>query len=223
VDTKRPFIASRSARASGSTRWAKVTIAFTLSILRRVDECRPAFPTTNILSHSKRSNDGSLRATTSLRASDITADLAAAGHLLSRPTTTCIIGGLVPSRPCEAGPRRLLALLGQFGRRSKSSGSRGEADVQRTCSDLPRLTQSGRRTIRACPVRNCLPAGGDDITASRPSSHRCLGRRGRAAQSGMPTARARRGGEGFAPPVYAIDRPLQISLGGFPRVRSRRH
>jgi hypothetical protein len=27
---------------------------------------------------------------------------------------------------------RLLALLGQFGRRSKSSGSRGEADVQRT-------------------------------------------------------------------------------------------
>jgi hypothetical protein len=95
---------------------------FTLSILRRVDECRPAFPTTNILSHSKRPNGGSLRATTSLRASDITADLAAAAHLLSRPTTTSIIGGLVPSRPCEAGLRRLLALLRHSGQRSKSSG-----------------------------------------------------------------------------------------------------
>ena len=31
----------------------------------------------------------------------------------------------------------LLALLGQFGLPSKSSGFKGEADVQRTCSDLP--------------------------------------------------------------------------------------
>jgi hypothetical protein len=34
---------------------------------------------------------------------------------------------------------------------------------------------------------------------------------------------AGRGGEGLALPVYAIDQPWQISLGGFPRVRSRRH
>jgi len=37
---------------------------------------------------------------------------------------------------------QVLALLGQFGRRSKASGFRDKADVQRTCSDLPRLTQS---------------------------------------------------------------------------------
>ena len=38
----------------------------------------------------------------------------------------------------------VMALVGQFGGRSKSSGFMGEADVQRTCSDLPRMTQSSR-------------------------------------------------------------------------------
>ena len=36
-----------------------------------------------------------------------------------------------------------MALLGQFGRRSKWFEFRGEADVQRTYSDLLRLTRSG--------------------------------------------------------------------------------
>ena len=39
-----------------------------------------------------------------------------------------------------------MALLRHSGLRFRSSGVRGEADVQRTCSELPSLTRTGSRT-----------------------------------------------------------------------------
>jgi TIR domain-containing protein len=78
-----------------------------------------------------------------------------------------------------------MALLRHFGRRPKLSGVRGEADVQRTSSDLPRLTQSGRGTSSFAPrfLRQTLQefirlpgvnlsrilSGGSDLMASDPA------------------------------------------------------
>ena len=61
-----------------------------------------------------------------------------------------------------------MALLGQFGRRAKSSGFRGEADMQRTCSDLPRLALVGP-TVRGA-ARQLM---GEELTNSaRPDDFR---------------------------------------------------